>query len=282
MQIFVSPTMRRVGILLALGALLAIPSLAQPTINRGVDLLETAGSGATGVDFASNPIPAGFFCPGSAPFTGSVGLQGVPLATVPPGVAGNADTIVERLTAGVFSGGTATFAVVLRALRLTSINDVEIFCPDEGPTFWRVDACSCGLQPTSKLTVKIDPACGTCGTANGTLSLQVCLRFTRVDTGQTAGPISQNLTLNLANMSWCYRPGTSTTVVSETFGVDSNCDGQPDLTLPPSSNFHPGWSCATQAGDCWAQYAALTHCHKNFTNPGAHDHCINPVCGKRN
>jgi hypothetical protein len=33
--------------------------------------------------------------------------------------------------------------------------------------------------------------------------------------------------------------------------------------------------------DCWTQFASLTRCHKNFTNPNAHPHCVNPVCGKR-
>ena len=87
MQIFGSSTLRRASFLLALGMLLAIPSLAQPTINRGVDLFVTPADGTTAVDFSTNPIPADFFCPGSAPFTGTVGLQGVPLATVPPGIA---------------------------------------------------------------------------------------------------------------------------------------------------------------------------------------------------
>jgi hypothetical protein len=281
MQTSSTRTLLRISGLLALGTLLALPVLAQPTIVHGVDLFETPASAGTQVDFASNPIPAGFFCTNSAPFTGSVPLKGVPLATAPPGVAGNADTVVERLTDAVFAGGTASFQAVIRALRLTSVNNIQIDCPGEGPTFWRVDACLCGLQPTSQITVRIDPACGTCGTANGLLQIQACLTFTRVDNGQTAGPIPQNITLSLSNMSWCYRAGPGETVVTDSFGVDTNCDSQPDLKLPPTSNFHPGWTCTNQGVDCWTQYAALTHCHDNYTNPGAHDHCINPVCGER-
>lgn len=269
---------------MAVAALLASPAAAQPTIIRGVDLFETGSGTGTHVDFAANPIPAGFFCPGSAPFTGDVQLRGVPLTTSPAGVAGNADTVVERLTDGVFSGGVANIPVVVRALRLASTSDIEVLCPSSDgvlqPTYWRVSTCLCGTQPTTTLSVKMDQACG-CGHANGVLSLRICLTFTRIDTGQTVGPISQLITLNLANMPWCYNAGPGETVVASYFGVDTNCDNKPDLTLPGTKNFHPGWTCANQAVDCWTQYAHLTHCHPNYSNPGAHDHCINPVCGRR-
>jgi hypothetical protein len=253
-------TLCRLGCLLAVGALLAAPSMAQPIINPGVDLFETPADGRT---TAVVSIPAGFFCPGSAPFAGSVPLRGVPLATTPPGIAGNADTIVERLT-----GGTTTFSVVLRALRLTSINPIQIFCPGEGLTSWQVDACACGPQAASNITVRIDPVCGTCGTANGILSVRVCLRFTRVDTGLTMGPITQAITLGLANMSWCYQPGPGEIEVTQSFAVDTNCDNLPDRTLPPTSNFHPGWSC--QGG------GSEVHCHPTHP-PSDKLHCITPV-----
>lgn len=271
----------RASCLLALCALLALPAMAQTAIRRGIDTFTTPADGSTVVDFASNPIPAGFFCPGSPPFTGVVPLKGVPLATSPAGITGGADTIVERLTDGVFSTtGTASFSVVLRALRLTGINTIAVTCSDGSTTEWRVDVCACGLQPTGKLTAQVDPACGTCGKATGNLSLRACVRFTRVDTGQTVGPVTQNINLAVNGMNWCYKPGPGQTVVSTSFGVDTNCDGQPDLTLPPMSNFHPGRSCGTQGLDCWTVFAHLTTCHENFTNPGAHDHCVNPVCGR--
>jgi hypothetical protein len=267
--------------LLALGALLAFPILAQPTINAGSVLLSTPASAGSKVDFSSNPIPADFFCPGSAPFTGSVPLQGVPLATNPPGIAGGTDTLVEHLTAAVFSGGTATFSAVLRAMHLASVNDLSIVCGDGTTTLWRMDVCACGPQAATKVAVRIDPACNTCGTASGILSVNVCLMFTRVDTGQTAGPIQQSITLDLSNVSWCYRPGGGETVAAQPFTVDTDCDGQPDRDVLPSTNFHTGYKCANQGQNCWVIFASLTHCHPNYTNPGAHDHCINPVCGER-
>lgn len=270
----------RASCLLALCALLALPAMAQTAIRRGIDTFTTPADGRTVVDFSSNPIPAGFFCTNSAPFAGVIPLKGVPLATAPAGITGGADTIVERISDGVFtSTGTATFSVVLRALRLTGINTITVSCSGVLTT-WRVDVCACGLQPTGKLTAKIDPACGTCGTASGNLLIASCIRFTRLDTGQVAGPVTQNINLGVKNMNWCYRAGPGQTVVTASFGVDTNCDNQPDLTLPPMSNFFPGRSCATQNADCLTVFAALTTCHENFTNPGSHDHCVNPVCGQ--
>jgi hypothetical protein len=277
----------RASCLLALFVLLALPALGQTTIQKGVDLLETSQTGGTQVDFSFTPIPAGFFCPGSPAFTGKVDLKGVPLTTAPAGVAGNSDTIIERLADAVIpAGGSATIPVVVRALSLTSVNNIQVFCPDVGGfTDWRVDTCLCAcdsgsLQPITNLTLTLNQACG-CGVANGSLKLNVCLRFTNVATGQTVGPISQIITLEVKDLPWCPNPGNGDLVLSSPFGVDTNCDRRPDLQLTGTSNFHPGRSCATQALDCWTQFASLTRCHKNFTNPNAHPHCVNPVCGKR-
>ena len=60
--------MRKTGIavlLLALG-LMAAPLLAEDTNSRGIDTFTTTKDGSTFYDFSKNPIPAGFFCHGSA------------------------------------------------------------------------------------------------------------------------------------------------------------------------------------------------------------------------
>jgi hypothetical protein len=266
--------------------LLALPALGQtlPTIRAGVDLFETSVTGGTQVDFSSTPIPADFFCPGSAPFTGLVGMKGVPLTTAPVGVGGTTDTIVARLKDAVFPPGATSAAVpvVVRALRLTGTNNIQVFCPDEGKdTEWRVDACLCGgLQPTTNLTLTVNQACG-CGVANGTLKLNVCLRFTRLDTGDTVGPVSQTITLSVNNLPWCPNAGANDRTIAGPFGVDTNCDGEADLQLPGTSNFHPSRTCANSAVDCWVQYASLTRCHSSAPLPVAHPHCVNPVCGRQ-
>lgn len=284
----------RTSCLLALFVLLALPAMGQPTIQKGVDVFETSQSGGTQADFSSNPIPAGFFCLGSPPFTGIVNLQGVPLTTSPAGVAGNADTIVERLADGVFDAtGSATVPVVVRALRLVGTNNIQVVCTNASGTSvvtqWRVDACLCscgtgtasnGLQPITTLKLKLDQPCG-CGVADGTLRLNICLTFTRLDTGQRLGPLSRTITLGVNNMPWCLNAGFGDLVIASPFGVDTNCDNRPDLQLSGTSNFHPGRSCATQGLDCWTQHAALTTCHDNPDPDDEHEHCVNPVCGKR-
>src|SRR4029077_3421111 len=45
-------------------------------IYPGMDLFVTPGGGATKQDFSTNPIPAGFFGPGSDPFTGTITYGG--------------------------------------------------------------------------------------------------------------------------------------------------------------------------------------------------------------
>ena len=47
-------------------------------------VFQTSASKPTSVDFAPHPIPAGFFCPGSAPFNGHVELKGVGPVTLRP------------------------------------------------------------------------------------------------------------------------------------------------------------------------------------------------------
>jgi hypothetical protein len=274
-------TWRQVCWGISLGVLLAMPTVAQPpTITHGVDLFST--SGGTRADFTSNPLPADFFCMGSSAFSGSIPLTGVPVATSPAGVAGSTDTVVERLADGVFSSsGTATIPVILRALRMRSSSNLTVLCPGVGNTDWQVDVCACGPQTQTAITATVGPDCPNCGTFNGTLLVNACVRFTRVDNGQVAGPVRQTIQLGITGMPWCYTGGLRETVVPTSFVVDTNCDEQPDLKVPGTSNFHPGWSCSTVGQDCWALFASLTHCHTNYTNPNDHPHCVNPVCGER-
>lgn len=56
------------------------PLAADPMIQRGIDAFTTLADGRTYYDFAVNPIPAGFFCKGSRPFTGRVAFKGLPLS----------------------------------------------------------------------------------------------------------------------------------------------------------------------------------------------------------
>lgn len=113
--------------------LLGVSSLASAatgsTIQRGIDLFATAGDGNSFYDFASNPIPAGFFCPRSAAFTGRIAFKGLPVATETPGQLWGADTIVERLDDTVLDAqGAGSTRIRLRALSLASVAPLETAC----------------------------------------------------------------------------------------------------------------------------------------------------------
>jgi hypothetical protein len=245
------------------------------SITRGVDVFHTSTSKPTSADFAAHPIPANFFCPGSQPFSGTIPLQGVPLQTTPPGVAGNGDTVVERLKDG--HGNGAKIPVKVRALQLRG--SLPIDCGGTTVNF-DVDACLCGDQPTTEIRVKVDQACG-CGHFDGKLRLKTCLRFTETSTNRKLGPVDQWVDLTIANMPWCPKPGPGQSVISAPFDVNASCDGaQAAVHLPGTSDFFPFWTCSNQGVPCLVQFASLTECHS--AGPGVlHQHCTNPVCGER-
>ena len=58
------------GIALLVSCVATSAFAADRVIQNGIDAWRTTDDGSTFVDFAKNPIPAGFFCPGSAPFKG--------------------------------------------------------------------------------------------------------------------------------------------------------------------------------------------------------------------
>ncbi|HEX4965476.1 MAG TPA: hypothetical protein VF173_31990 [Thermoanaerobaculia bacterium] len=245
-----------------------------PPVTHGVDVFQTATGGATGVDFATHPLPPGFFCPGSPQFDGKISLVGVPLG----GLAGSADTVVERLKDASFTSGPATVPVKVRALTLTSANPLTVSCSGGSSTQWKLDVCLCGDQPATDIVVKVDQSCG-CGHFDGSLKLETCLRFTNLGDNKVIGPINQEVKLKIADMPWCPKPMDRALVINGPFTV-KDCDGK-DVNLPGTSNFFPGYTCAEQAPgvDCWTKFASLTHCHEGPTP--THQHCVNPVCGRQ-
>jgi|GEM_PF-1639403 len=257
-----------------------IPGIAAtPDILPGVDAFQTSTAKPTSVTFSGQAIPAGFFCKGSAPFTGKIELKGVPLATLPAGVAANGDVFVERLATGTFHGGAAKIPVIVRAIHLTSSNPLKIPCAS-GPTNWKVDVCLLEKQPRTAIVARVDQHCG-CGHFDGKLTLETGLRFTNLATGKVIGPIKQEVNLRVANTPWCPKPGPGEPVISHRFRVDTGCEAKPTfIELPGTSNFHPNWTCKTQAGpDCLTQYASLTECHSAFDpKDPLHLHCTNPIC----
>ncbi len=139
--------MKKIFALMAL-ALITAPLLAQKTaVAPGYDLWKTIGDGSTFMSFVDSPIPAGFFFEGSETFTGKIEFNGAPLATQPLNALGGADTIIERLDAGVFNDeGVAVSRMRIKALSLVSADPIEV-----GGSLWDVSASLTEKQPVTEI-----------------------------------------------------------------------------------------------------------------------------------
>jgi len=144
---------------------------AQPTsIPAGYDLFETDPQ-STHFDFG---LPAGFFGPGSDPFTGRVKFAGVPLETFMGHNVGDADTVVQRLeAANPMPDDTVPIEIV--ALSLVSMEPITVVYPGMGTHQWDVNVGLSSTQPSQgQMTIRHE------GTEGGTFDsqLQVVPRFT--------------------------------------------------------------------------------------------------------
>src|SRR5262249_8340819 len=107
---------------------LAAAAVASEPIHKGVDVWMTV-AGKARTTFADEPIPVGFFCQDSRPFTGAITMKGVPLAVTPGKGLGGIDTVVHRLDDAVFNDqGEARTRIQLMALSLASIEPIETSC----------------------------------------------------------------------------------------------------------------------------------------------------------
>jgi hypothetical protein len=220
-----------VGAALAL-ALLASPAFAAEPVHKGVDMWMTV-AGFAKTSFAKEPIPAGFFCEGSQPFTGTVAFKGVPIATEPAKALGNIDTVVRRLDDAVFDDqGEATTRIQLMALSLRSTQPIETSCGKYDVAV-RLD----GVQPTTTMRIFRADALG--GTYSAPLALNVKAVFTPVAGDRAA---RRELTTHIdlgpgSNSVWMYVKAPQ---YRGDIKIDTKGDGRPDTALPVSSNFLPG------------------------------------------
>ncbi|HUV29614.1 MAG TPA: prenyltransferase/squalene oxidase repeat-containing protein [Acidobacteriota bacterium] len=96
----------------------------------GVDLWETSRDGSMIPPnvFASYPVPADFFGPGSDPFDGAVVWGGDPLPTDPLGALPDVDGIVERKSAASLpsDGSSDQVGIEIVALSLVSVEPITV------------------------------------------------------------------------------------------------------------------------------------------------------------
>jgi hypothetical protein len=210
------------------------PVLAGDAIHNGVDLWMTV-AGFAQTSFADQPLPAGFFCESSQPFTGKVTFKGAPLAVAPTGSLGSIDTVVRRLDDAKFNAkGEATTRIQLMALSLVSSKPIETSCGK-----YDVAVQLEGKQPTTTMRIFQSDAFG--GTYTAPLALNVKAVFTPVN-GDPSGRREVTRRIDLgpgSNSVWAY---VNLPRYKQGVRVDTNGDGRPDTVLPASSNFLAGVS----------------------------------------
>jgi hypothetical protein len=218
------------------------PALAgDNVIHKGVDIWMTV-AGFAKTSFEKEPIPAGFFCADSQPFTGTVVFEGGRLAIEPAGSLGSADTVVNRLDDAVFNDkGEATTRIQLMALSLVSTKPIETSCGK-----YNVAVSLAGEQPTTTMRIVRNDYFG--GTYSAPLALNVKAVFTPVNGDQSGRrELTRRIDLGPANHSvWAY---INVPRYKGAVRIDTNGDGRPDAVLPPASNFLAGVAPAVLKGD---------------------------------
>ena len=229
----------KLGFVAMIGALVLIlsaaPAMAGDIIYNGSDFWRTPGNGTTSADFAKEPIPAGFFCNKSEPFTGRIVFRGVPLATS-DGPLGRIDTIVQRLDDAVFNKrGVAFTRIQMRALLLESVAPVKTACGS-----FRVQVRLAGEQPVTRMRVVRQGETG--GFFVAPIAVNVKMSFVPV-TGKARErlEVGRNIRFQPAVVPWLFRTEKMRLLEKSGFLlVDTDGDSRPDTYVPGTSNFAAG------------------------------------------
>jgi hypothetical protein len=258
----------RFAMVLVVGVLVASPLAAAPgSIPAGLDLWRTPGNGTTWADFAENPIPAGFFCDESLPFSGRIVFEGVPVATEKVGL-GRTDTIIQRLDEARFNAhGVATTRIQVKALSLASVSPVRTECG-----LYNVMVALDGTQPITRM--RIVRTNEDSGFFVAPLSLSAKLTFTPV-AGRAQEPreLVQKIEFTKnPRIQWTDPTDRSRQRVK----VDTDGDLEPDTVLPLGARLvssTKGQSCHCDPSQSFSSIAsdakALPAC--------AHYHCPQPI-----
>jgi len=265
------------GILLAaltVAVLVSVsPLVADGVIGRGIDTFTTTADGTTFYDFAASPIPAGFFCKSSAPFTGRVSFRGLPLETGSPGQLHGADTVIERLDDAAFDGsGTAVTRIRFRALSLVSVAPVKTACGA-----YHVYVSLAGKQRETTMRIYRTQEDG--GNFVAPLAVDARLSFIPVKPSRQKGArrleLTGSFTFPATPIPWSATGGANTKRLGGSVLVDTNGDLTPDALLFGTSNFWPGWSPGRTEMLKGCTTCEPRTCH---TDPNTlKEHCSGPV-----
>jgi hypothetical protein len=241
-----------------LTVLLAVPAVAADrVIYNGIDLWRTTGNGSTYADFAKTPIPAGFFCFNSEPFTGRVPFKGVPVATSVPGVLGATDTIVQRLDDAVFDRrGVATTRIQVRSLNFESLAPVKTACGD-----FVAKLSLEGEQPITRMRIIRENARG--GRFVAPIAVNIKISFTPIGRPDTE-PLEIRKSLRfppLPNQRWESLGARGTGKALGFVLADTDGDRVPDTFVPGTSNFGVGLMRTTKADCQFSPDNPIIDCH---------------------
>jgi hypothetical protein len=217
----------------SLAPLAAAPAM----VGRGIDVFTTVKEGGSHYDFSAAPIPAGFFCKTSRPFTGRVALTGLPLETAIPGQLRGGDTVVERLDDAVFdANGTAVTRVQLRALSLVSVSPIKTSCGS-----YHVYITLAGQQRPTIMKIHRTEESG--GTFEAPVAADARMTFVPVK-GRNARKLELVGSFTFAPKStpWSFEGTGPRTKKIGAVKVDTNGDLIPDTVFSGTSNFAAGWA----------------------------------------
>ena len=232
---------RAVLSLIALVLLAAPAFAADRVITNGIDPWVTVAEGKTFADFSSQPIPAGFFCALSEPYTGRINLRGTPLVTGEAGALGRADTIIQRLDDAVFNRrGVAFTRIQIKALRLESETPFKTACG----AYNLFVTLNGEQQPITRMKIIRQNARG--GRFEAPVSVNARLTFVPVNgtlNRKALAPVEMAQSVTFApdpQSQWTFRPGPRTITRAGFVSVDTDGDNVADTFLPGTSNFVAG------------------------------------------
>lgn len=238
--------------------LAALPALADNTILAGSDVFRTAGDGNTSTDVS---LPAGFFCSTSAAFSSHIVFTGAPFATSPADAFGATDTLIERTGDATFdSSNNATVNAIVRAVSFKSTGPVSVSGCAGSPS-WDVKLAAAPTQSPFRMTLHRPSATATGGTFDSSVSISPRLTFTQQGTGLQRTVDESPILFTTQAAQWTHQPGAGgVSHPSGTVQIDTDGNGVPDATAPPTTNFAAGWSPYTRAGCPTAPcQAAISH-----------------------
>ncbi|HEX3553143.1 MAG TPA: hypothetical protein VIA62_07935 [Thermoanaerobaculia bacterium] len=250
------------------------PLAADPVIRHGVDTFTTTANGKTFYNFAKNPVPAGFFCASSAPFTGKVAFRGLPIETATPGALHNADTVIERLDDATFdSRGVAETRIQFKALSLVSIAPIQTACGA-----YHAYVTLAGPQRVTTMKIYRTEADG--GRFVAPIAVDAKISFIPVKPIKGVRPLEMvgKFTFPAVPLPWSATAGVATKSIGNVL-IDTKGTLKPDTSISGSSNFWPGWQPGARATKYIGGGGSCTQCEPPVchTDSSGQTHCTGGV-----